>query len=366
MLKGRRRWLLLGAAAAVLAVGAGAGIAATGGDGDGFLAGVAKRLGISEDKLEDAIRDEQLARIDRAVREGDLTEEQGERLKERVRSGDSLGPGFGLGRGFGLGVDPQRDRGFGLGPGFGRILEGAGDQLEAAADYLGLSRAELMDELSDGDSLAEIARERNKSVDGLETAMKNALKEDLDAAVDDGALTRSQADDLYEKLSAGIDHVVERGLRLPKGFGRGLGFGFGLGGGELLENAADYLGVTVRQLRQELSDGDSLAEVARQKSKSVDGLKTALRNGIKADLDQAVEDGVLDRERANDLQETLSEHVDELVENELRGFGFRLRLGGGRGFDFELRRPSNLPGIFPGIPLPEPEPAAEEERPSVF
>jgi hypothetical protein len=364
MLRGRRRWLTIGAVAAVFAVGAGAGIAATGGGGDGFLAGVAKRLGISEDKLEDAIRAEQLARIDQAVRDGDLTEEQGERLKERVRSGDPLGPlgrGFGLGLGPSPGFDPLPRGDFGLGRGFGRILKGAGDQLEAAAEYLGLTRAELMEELSDGDSLAEVAREQNKPVDGLKTAMKNALKEDLDAAVDDGVVTRSQADELDEKLSAGIDHLVERGLGLPKGFGRGFGFAFG--GGELLETAADYLGVTEPQLRQELRDGESLADVAREQGKSVDGLKTALRNAIEADLDKAVEDGVLDRDRASDLQEELSEHVDELVENG-RGFGFKLRFGAGRGFDFEFKAPANVPGFFP-VPLPEPEPAAEDEQRSV-
>jgi hypothetical protein len=76
---------------------------------------------------------------------------------------------------------------------------------------------------------------------------------------------------------------------------------------------------------------------------------------------------VLDRDRANDLQEELSEHVDELVENEFRGFGFRLRFGGRPGgFDFEFRGPANLPGFFPGGSVPAPEAPAEDERPSIF
>ena len=92
MLNGRRRWLALGALAAALAVGASAALAASGAADDSFLGGVAKRLGITEDKLKDAIRDESIARIDQAVQDGDLTQEEGERLKERVRSGEQLGP----------------------------------------------------------------------------------------------------------------------------------------------------------------------------------------------------------------------------------------------------------------------------------
>jgi polyhydroxyalkanoate synthesis regulator phasin len=357
MLKGRRRWLALGVVGAVLVVGAGAGIAATGATDDGFLAGVAKRLGITEDKLQDAIRDEQIARIDQAVRDGDLSEEQAERLKDKVRSGAGLGP-------FGRGFDrlPVPDLGFGFGPGFGHALKGAGNQLDAAAEYLGLTQAQLREELSDGDSLADVAREKNKSVDGLKSAMRNALEADLDEAVDDGVITREQADNLNEKLSAAIDDIVERGLRFPKGFGRGVGFGFG--GGELLEAAAGYLGLTERQLRNELSDGDSLADVAREKNKSVDGLKTALGNAVQADLDEAVEDGDLTRERADDLQEKLSEHVDAMVEKPFRGFGFRMRFGGPDGErDFRFGG-AKLPDILP-VPVPD-EAIVDEVEASVF
>ncbi len=361
MLNGRRRWVALAAAAGVLVVGASAGVAATGSADNGFLAGVAKRLGISEDKLTDAIRDESIARIDQAAQDGELSKEQAERLKERARSGGALGP---LGRGSGPGPLPgfAPGPGFGLERGFGHVFRAAGDQLEAAADYLGLTRAELIEELTGGDSLAKIAKAKGKSVAGLKTAMKNALEKDLDAAVDDGVLTQEQADDLSEKLSAGIDRLVERGLGLPRGFGRGFGFGFG--GGNVLETAAGYLGLTEAQLRKELSDGDSLADVAKAKGKSVAGLKTALRNALKKDLDKAVDDGAITREHADEMLEELSGHLDGLVENELRAFGFSLKFGGPDGPDFEFRRGSgaNLPGI---LPLPEP-PAVQDAGLDVF
>jgi ribosomal protein S20 len=353
MLKGRRRWLALGALAGVLAVGAGAGFAATGGADNGFLSGVAKRLGISEDKLRDAIADETIARIDQAVRDGDITEEQGERLKERARSGEGLGR-LGLGRGFGL--DPLPFPGPDLGRGFGRVFKAAGDQLEAAAEYLGVTRAELMEELSDGDSLADVARQKGKSVEGLKTAMRNALEADLDEAVADDVITREHADRLYEKLAPQIDRLVEQGLPVPKPFG------FGFGGGEVFEAAADYLGLTEAQLRDELSDGDSLADVAGDRGKSVEGLKTAMRNALKADLDEAVEKGALTREHADEMLEELSDILDDAVDGDVRGFGFRLKFGGRGGMEFGFDGEAGFPGI-----LPVPEPAiVEDARSSVF
>jgi lambda repressor-like predicted transcriptional regulator len=345
MLKGRRRWLALGALAAVLVVGSGAAIAAERAGDDGFLAGVARRLGITEDRLTDAIRAETLARIDQAEKDGDLTEEQADRLREHARSGETPWPFPGK-------VLPAKPLdAFGLGFGLpGRIFGGAMNQFEAAADYLGVTEAQLREELEDGDSLADVAREKGRSVDGLKTALKNALKKDLDEAVADDAITREQADDLYEKLSASIDTLVENGFRLPKiegGFG--FGFGFGFGKGNQFEAAATYLGVTEAQLREELEDGDSLADVAREKGRSVDGLKTALKNALKKDLDEAVADDAITREQADDLYEKLSGAVDELVEREGGRFGFRLELGPG-GPDFGFERGSRVPGILPAIP----------------
>jgi hypothetical protein len=343
MLHGRRRWLAAGAAAGLLAIGASAGIAATGAADDSFLADVAKRLGISEDKLTDAIRDATIARIDQAVKDGDLTEEQGERLKEAARSGNLRGllPALGpLGKGFGFGFE----RG-GL-PSIKRI---GGDFLETAADYLGMTTAELREAMRDGDSLADVARQKNKSVDGLKTAIKNAQKADLDQAVKDGKLTRAQADRIQEELSEHVDELVEggRGLGLPR-FGFGLGFGL-RAGVDLIDTAADYLGLTRAQLRDELSDGDSLADVAKQKGKSVDGLETALKKSLRTQLDKAVANDNLSKEQADKLYDTLSEHVDDVVDQGFGRFGFHERFRGARGgMDFGFGPGAALPPI-PGL-----------------
>ena len=341
-----RQGLVVGALAVTVAVGAGAAIAATGGGGtslkDDLLADVAKRLGISEERLRAAFSDAWKARLEAAVEDGKLTEEEAERLQERFDERGFALPGLGTPRPGGPGLGSL----FGLGHG---LLQGAGDVVEAAADYLGLTEAELLERLRDGDSLADVAEAEGKSVDGLEAALREATKAELDEAVEDGVLTREQADRLGEALGEHVDDLVQGSLRLGPGLGRGhglgKGFGFGLGKGafgllrgadDLLEAAAKYLGVSEAELREALRDGRSLADVAEAEGKSVAGLQEAIRGSLKAELDQAVEDDTLTQEQADRIYDELSEHVDELVEG---GLSFRFEFRGGpklHGFPFHF------------------------------
>jgi hypothetical protein len=152
----------------VLAVvlGGGTALAASGsGNPASDLVGdVAERLGISRDKLENAIEDATIARIDSAVAAGEITKEEGEALKERVRSGDlaAIPPSF---RGPGPGGGPLTPPGA-FGPG---RLPGT-DLLDTAADYLGMDEADVREALRDGRSLADLAKDKGESIDALKQA----------------------------------------------------------------------------------------------------------------------------------------------------------------------------------------------------
>lgn len=168
---------------------------------EAFFDAVAKHLGISSEKLEDATKAAAIDQVDAALAEGKITEEQAERMKERIESGETppfFGPRF-----FG------EHRAFGL--------HAPGDQLSAAADYLGLSVAGLRERLRDGESLADVAEAENKSVEGLEQAILDSVKKKLDEAVDEGNLTRSQADGIFERIEAHVDDIVSGSVEAWRG-----------------------------------------------------------------------------------------------------------------------------------------------------
>src|SRR5690349_11966163 len=121
-----------------------------------FLDDVAKRLNVTRDQLDTALKGAAEARIDAAVAAGKLPKEQGEAAKQRLASGGPLLPGLGPIVG-GHGPKAPGGPGFGGRGGHGFGFGGA----EGAAEYLGLTPAQLREQLRDGKSLADIAKATN-------------------------------------------------------------------------------------------------------------------------------------------------------------------------------------------------------------
>jgi polyhydroxyalkanoate synthesis regulator phasin len=171
--------------------------------------------------------------------------------------------------------------------------------IDDAADQLGVEPSELAD------------------------ALKEALKNRVDEAVESGRLTEEQGAELKERIDSRETPLIS------PGFGRHGGFGHGPGHFGKLEAAATYLGLTEEQVQERLADGDTLAEIARAEGKTVDGLVDALVAGARERIDQAVEDGRLTEEQATELKDGLEERMRELAEGELRFHGRGPFPGGG-------------------------------------
>ena len=204
------RKLLVGAAAGLAVAGAGAAIAATQfndpkAESEAIIKDAAGQLGVQPSALSDALKKAYMNRIDAAVAAGRLTKAQGDAIKARIQSEDFplLMPGFG----FRNGPGPMGGR--------GAHMEMRG--LGAAADYLGLSQSELMTKLQSGKSLADVAKDQGKSVDGLVQALVAEAKTHLDQAVEDGHLTPAQEDQFLSRIKRHITDFVNG--TAPHGFG---------------------------------------------------------------------------------------------------------------------------------------------------
>lgn len=89
--------------------------------------------------------------------------------------------------------------------GFGGFFD-----LNAAAQYLGLSTDQLRQQLQQGRSLAQVAQAQGKSVQGLEQALVQAAKSRLDQAVQGGRMTAQQEQQRLQSLEQGIAGFVNR------------------------------------------------------------------------------------------------------------------------------------------------------------
>jgi lambda repressor-like predicted transcriptional regulator len=227
---------------------------------------LADALGITVDELQAAFEEARTAAIEQAVDEGLITREQADEM---------LVWGFGT-KGFG-GV-----RGFGgpMGRGWRGISDGAIDGNALVADALGIT------------------------VEELDAARDTANQAAIDQALEEGLITQEQADQMRDReeqmqVRKDLQSYLDRDTLLAKA-----------------------LGMTVEELQAALAEGKSLSTLMGEKGLDAATVRQNLQAAYEAAIAQAVEDGVITQEQADQMQS-----------------GPGMMPGGGRG-GFEFGSPS--------------------------
>jgi polyhydroxyalkanoate synthesis regulator phasin len=340
-----RKRLVVGGVVAVVA-GGGIAYAATTSTNprDAYLNDVAKRLNVTPEKLRDAMKGASLDQLDQAVKDGKLTQEQADAMKQKIEAGGGAGPIIGKPGFFGGGPGPRGGPGFGGGHGFGGggiAFKAVGGVLDDVAKQLGLSAADLRKQLASGKSIADLAKAQNKSLDDIKKTITDSAKSHHDQAVKDGDLTQKQADKVSTELAGHLDELVtaappkiigpdlKRSFRGgpfkggPGGPGGGPGRAFGLGFGPLgpdVDAVAKYLGLSASKLRDELASGKSLTDIAKAQNKDAAGLKKVVADRLQTRLDQAVKDGHLTKDQADAIAKKMTAHLDDLLDMSMPRF----------------------------------------------
>lgn len=161
--------------------------------------------------------------------------------------------------------------------------------------------------LGGGLAFAVPALAEDETTAGREERIRDALA----GLVEDGSITDAQADEVATTLAE----------LAPVHDGHGGGFGGGFGGGRLtLEAAATALDMTEEELREALAaDDTSLADVAEAQGVEVDALVDALVTAAQERIAQAVEDGDLTQEQADERLADLEDRITERVNSDDRG-----------------------------------------------
>jgi lambda repressor-like predicted transcriptional regulator len=194
---------------------AGVALAQGGGGGDAqgaresFASRVASHLGVTEQQLVDAFKAARLEMLDEAVAAGKISPEEADQIRQRIEEGKGLGL-------------------------VGRHRHLLGGIVRSVADTLDMTPREIVQDLRQGQSLAEIGQAKGVSTDTLKSAILTAADEKLDQAVADGKLTQDQADKIMPRLTDNIDKILNwerggsgeglpgNGAEMPQGAGPGL------------------------------------------------------------------------------------------------------------------------------------------------
>ena len=200
-----KRKVVAGTVAALAVGGAGGAIAATqlrsspNEESQAIVNDAAKQLGVQPDQLSSALKKAIENQIDAAVADGRITKAMGDELKQRIESNNF--PLFGP---LPLGFGPFK---------FFHHFPG----LDAAASYLGLTERQLEAKLDSGKTLAQVAKDQGKSVDGLVDVVKADMKKKLDRAVSDGAITKAQEDEALKDADTRLRNLVNgKFIRPPR------------------------------------------------------------------------------------------------------------------------------------------------------
>ncbi len=134
------------------------------------------------------------------------------------------------------------------------------------------------------------------------------LQEVLQPLVEDGTITQAQADAVIEALQAARPEGGQGGPGgpgRPGGQGRGPGFAV----------VAETLGLTEDEVREAISTGQTLAQLAEANGSSAAELVDAILADIKSHMDEKVAAGDLTQEEADTRLAEAETRVTEFVNN---------------------------------------------------
>ena len=300
--------------------------------------------------------DEAAAKLDEAEAEGKITAERAAMIRAEMdearanvgeMAAEMANEGFGRG---------DRDGGRMLLGELKERLDAVGEQLTA---LLGVDEEQLETELKAGKSLAEIATANGVEPQAVIDLLTSEAESLIDEALAGGAIEQAEADELREELLPMIGTFVNEGFRglareLRGGLGEWAG-GFGHGKGERhgdwadrdprggrdydrdwrgpsagggmdqMNEIAEAVGTDAAGLMAGISEGQSLADIARSNGADPQVVTDLLISQTNEWIDAALEAGKISADEAAEMRAEFADHAGELVEATMdhfrRGFG---------------------------------------------
>ena len=200
---------------------------------------------------------------------------------------------------------------FGNRNGEGRIGDGVIDRealKEVVANALNMTVAELDAAHEAGQRLPEIAEAQGVDIADVQAAVEAARAEMIEEALAAGLITEEQAELMLSREGGFGSPGGRRGGHGPRILDRDI----------VSQTVADALGITVEELGAAHESGQTLTELADELGVDIADVEAAVQAAFEEALDQAVVDGLITTEQADQIRERMANG---------EGFG----LGGPRG-----------------------------------
>jgi len=211
----------------------------------------------------------------------------------------------------------QRDR---VRPGqTGAAFDAIQALLNAISSETGLAPREVIQQVMQGSTLADVIATHGGDTQVIIDAVITPVTERLDNAVANGGLTQDRADEILANVQAAIERALNGELNLRE---RGQ-FDFGSGqarrqGERVLADAvSDATGLTGREILVQLREGTTLAELVDTSGGDIDAVMAAASATLNERIDQALANGRITAEQADNLRANIDSGLTELMNGDI-------------------------------------------------
>jgi hypothetical protein len=186
--------------------------------------------------------------------------------------------------------------------------------VDILVDETGLTPQEIRAQVQDGKTLAEVIQENGGDVSIVTEAALNAATEQINHAVETGRITQERAD----RMTSNLPDLIERGLNGELGGDRVGRRPLRQASQQILINVtADETGLRHVQILQQLRDGSTLAQIITVNGGSVEETITAAVAAATERINEAVANGNMTQEQADELIAALQDVYTAAINGEL-------------------------------------------------
>jgi hypothetical protein len=187
-------------------------------------------------------------------------------------------------------------------------MQAAQALIEAATIETGLEAHDLMQQMHDGSALADIITANGGNVENVVANAVAEATERINAAVVEGRISQEQADELLASLETVFTEAVNG--QFPERPGRPGQRSFARG---LAQQVAEATGLEVSEVVAQVRDGVTVAELLTANGVDVTNFTNDVIANASERLAQAVENGRITQERADEMIAQLIERLLEIL-----------------------------------------------------
>ncbi len=193
----------------------------------------------------------------------------------------------------------------------------AREVIQIVADETGLDPQDILAQLRDDMTLADIIAGNGGDVDAVIDAAVAAMREQINTAVADGKIAQARAD----RLLSNLEDIVTRGINgdlLPRRDGRPLlNRARSAAARNLIDTVADATGLSAPEVVRQVRQGSTLAEIVEANGGSTDAVIADALTNASERVNGLVDEGALKQEQADELLASLETIYTDIVNGDL-------------------------------------------------